>query len=54
MSDMSYCSVFSAAFSLPLTVEENFNPFPHHKILDQTKLKAFSNDKRNKNDDFCL
>ena len=33
-----------------------FNPFPLDKILDQTKLKAFTDDKLNvtKNDDFCL
>ena len=24
-----------------------FNPFPHGKILDQTKLKAFADDKLN-------
>ena len=24
-----------------------FNPFPHNKILDQTKLKAFAEDKLN-------
>ena len=24
-----------------------FNPFPHNKILDQTKLKAFADDKLN-------
>ena len=32
------------------------NPFPHNKILDQTRLKAFADDKIkcNKNDDFCL
>ena len=25
----------------------HFNPFPHDKILDQTKLKAFADDKLN-------
>ena len=30
------------------------NPFPHGKILDQTKLKATADDKCNKNDKFCL
>ena len=24
-----------------------FNPFPHNKILDQTKLKVFADDKLN-------
>ena len=26
---------------------QSFNPFPHNKILDQTKLKAFADDKVN-------
>ena len=31
-----------------------FNLFPHNKILDQTKLKAFADDKCNKNHGFCV
>ena len=31
-----------------------FDPFPLDKILDQTKLTAFADDKCNKNDNFCL
>ena len=35
-----------------------FNPFPHDKILEQTKLKAFADDKsnvnNNKNNHFFL
>ena len=33
-----------------------FNPLPDDKILDQTKLKAFADDKLNvnKNGNFCL
>ena len=27
--------------------EKEFNPFPHNKILDHTKLKAFADDKLN-------
>ena len=30
------------------------NPFPHNKILDQTKLKSFADNKYNKNDHFFL
>ena len=30
------------------------NPFPHEKILDETKLKAFADDKCNKNDNFVF
>ena len=26
---------------------KGFNPFPHYKVLDQTKLKAFADDKLN-------
>ena len=29
------------------TLSAVFNPFPHNKILDQTKLKAFADDKLN-------
>ena len=28
-------------------ISGNINPFPHDKILDQTKLKAFADDKLN-------
>ena len=28
-------------------VLQTFNPFPHEKILDHTKLKAFADDKLN-------
>ena len=30
------------------------NPLQDDKILDQTKFKAFPDDKCNKNDNFCL
>ena len=33
--------------SFPQIVYQPFNPFPHDKILDQTKLKAFADDKLN-------
>ena len=29
-------------------------PFPHDKILDQTELRAFADDKCNKNNHFCF
>ena len=35
-------------------VRRIFDTFPHDKILHQTKLKAFADDKQNKNDQFCL
>ena len=35
------------ALSSLLPAHDSFNPFPHDKILDQTKLKAFADDKLN-------
>ena len=39
------CRLFQFERSLKFVVWERVNPFPHDKILDQTKLKAFADDK---------
>ena len=50
--NLPYCSEnaeFGRNFGLkfPSTLLVCFNPFPHDKILDQTKLNAFADDKLN-------
>ena len=42
--------------SVPVTLKYIINPFPHYKILDQTKLKAFADEKLNATQkyNFCL
>ena len=42
MKIASVCTIFKVERFLL-----NFNPFPEDKILDQTKLKAFADDKLN-------
>ena len=41
------CKLFQLWKSLKFVVWERVNPFPHNKILDHTKLKAFADDKLN-------
>ena len=57
MREKESCGFYKVFFSPSLTVlkrflsrsclELLFNPFPHEKILDQTKLKAFADDESN-------
>ena len=39
--------LFSTIFKITNTCKNTFNHFPHDKILDQTKLKAITDEKLN-------
>ena len=41
------CKRFQIGLVRAFVVWKSVNPFPHDKILDQTKLKAFADDKLN-------
>ena len=43
-------SFYQCSFGVRVCVCDRVNPFPKEEILDKTKLKAFAEDKLNKND----
>ena len=42
-----FLTMFSTLYGTYFSFQMHFNPFPHDKILDHTKLKAFADDKLN-------